>query len=189
MTTLAVSLVSSVSPLLTRRGVNRGQSCMKKIKLSQGKYALVDDTDYEFLSQYKWSVSKTRKTFYAIKSLVINKKTNKRQTLIMHRMIMNTPKDMHTDHINGNGLDNRRKNLRICTSMQNSWNSRTAKNNKSGYKGVCFIKYRNKYKAQICHNRKIVFLGYFTQKADAAIAYNNASKIFHGAFSNLNVIK
>ena len=88
---------------------------MKKIKLSKGKYALVDDKDYDQLSKVSWHFN----DLYATRGLVSD---GKLKTIYLHRFIANTPKGMETDHINQNKLDNRRENLRICTSSQNRTN-------------------------------------------------------------------
>ena len=101
---------------------------MKEIKLTQGKVALVDDRDYEALNCFKWYVTNPIKTrSYAVRSQQIS--PNVREKLRMHRVILQTPHGLLTDHINGNGLDNRRENLRIVTSSQNSMNRRLSKGN------------------------------------------------------------
>jgi len=89
---------------------------MKKIKLSQGKHALVDSEDFEYLSQWKWCAEKRRHTFYAVRSQWIGGKTKKTS---MHRLLARTPRGMDTDHLNGNGLDNRKANLRSATRKEN----------------------------------------------------------------------
>ena len=111
---------------------------MKKIKLTKEKYALVDTEDYDWLNQYKWhsGINTDKKIFYAITYLSKNK-----QHIQMARFIMDCPKGMVVDHINGNQLDNRKKNLRICTQHQNSMNRKLNKNN---FKGTYYDKYNNK---------------------------------------------
>ena len=156
---------------------------MKKIKLTQGKYAIIDDKDYEELSKHKW---------YAAFDLRVKKYYARRRVsgtstkLNMHRFILNTPKGMFTDHINRNTLDNRRKNLRTCTSNQNAYNSEKPSCNTSGYKGVTF-KYK-KWQVIIKASGKQIYLGRFTNKEDAARAYNNGAKKHHGEFACLNKI-
>ena len=107
---------------------------MKKIPLSQGQFSLVDDEDFDILSKFKWYYSKGRNTNYAIAA-------NNRKLIRMHRLIMNPKKGFVIDHINGDGLDNRRENLRICSYSHNSMNSALKKGNKSGIKGVFWSKY------------------------------------------------
>ena len=97
-------------------------------------------------------------------------------------MIMNPPKNMAVDHINGNGLDNRRSNLRICTPSQNSLNRKPHRNSSSRYRGVSFNKKSGKYVAQIIFNRKNRYLGIYENEIDAAIAYENAARELHGDF-------
>ena len=93
---------------------------MKKIKLTQGQCALVDDADFEMLSQYKWYANLMLPGYYAVTRIA---KDGKQKKTTMNRLIMKTPKGMHTDHINGDTLDNRRSNLRICTNAENLINS------------------------------------------------------------------
>ena len=155
---------------------------MKKIKLTQGKYAIVDDEDFAYLNQWKWYFNNKG---YAVKNNWENKKW---KTIYMHRLIMNTLKKMETDHINGNKLDNRRCNLRICTKSQNQINSNVNIKNSSGYKGVCWHKDRNKWQVQIEFNGKKYYLGYFVDKIGAAKAYNQKAKELFGEFAYLNKV-
>lgn len=108
---------------------------MKKIPLTKGQVALVDDEDYEMVSRYKWYTQDINKTLYA-QRMIVTKGTGKRVTMFMHRLIMNTPQGMDTDHIDRNGLNNQKSNLRICTRTQNLLNRGMLKSNTSGYKGV-----------------------------------------------------
>ena len=96
--------------------------------------------------------------------------------------------NLHTDHINGNTLDNRRINLRICTHQQNMWNKPISKLNKSGYKGVFYIKSSKMYKASLKINNKLIIIGYFYFAKQAAKAYNEIAIKYHGEFANLNKI-
>jgi hypothetical protein len=148
---------------------------MKTIPLSQGKYAVVDEKDYEFLSQWKWSLSNG----YAVRG---EYKKGKRKTIYMHRLITGFKT---TDHINRNSLDNRRANLRECTVAQNAHNRVKQKNNTSGYKGVYFHKLENKWMSAIISNGKRIHLGYFSQKKEANEAYKKAALIYHGEFANI----
>ena len=150
---------------------------MKKIKLSRGKYTIVDDEDFEWLNRWKWSYN----------SLGYARMGQNYKTILMHRLIMNTPHGMETDHINGNGLDNRRSNLRICTRSQNKMNTCLSSKNTSGYKGVCWNKNSKKWRAEIEY-KKSICLGYFDNKIDAAKAYNQKAKELFGEFAKLNKI-
>ena len=159
---------------------------MKEIQLTQGKVALVDDEDYEYLIQWKWQVNKNGNKFYAVTSWLIN---GKYRTINMHRLITNNKNTkMHTDHINGDGLDNRKINLRICTHSQNAMNRGAQSNNKTGHKGVSYEKKLNKFKVQIRVNKKNITIGYYINLNDAAKAYNSAALKYHGEFAQLNVI-
>lgn len=97
------------------------------------------------------------------------------------------------DHINGDGLDNRKQNLRICTKSENACNRGIDRDNTSGYKGVCYISNKTKrvkrWIAQIAINKKHICIGYFHTKEEAAIAYNEAATKYHGEFAKLNIIK
>ena len=93
---------------------------------------------------------------------------------------------MHVDHINGNPLDNRKSNLRICTNAENQRNRGVNKNNTSGYKGVCWAKQNKKWKARIKHNGKLIHLGYYKDKEEAARAYDKKAKELHGEYAYLN---
>ncbi len=156
---------------------------MKEIQLTKGKVAIVDDADYEWLNQWKWHAGSGRGTIYALR------KSGKRpfmKTICMHRLIMNTPNGMEVDHINMNGLDNRRKNLRNCTRIQNARNVKILSTNHSGYKGVSWSKFANKWSAYINIDGKKSHLGYFCIVQDAARAYDKAAKEFFGEFARTN---
>jgi len=155
---------------------------MKHIILSQGKYALVDDEDFEFLNQWKWCAHKDGKIFYVIRGIRVGKKT---KTILMHRVIMNPFPNQEVDHINGNGLDNQRLNLRICNHAENSrnskgWNSTDA----HPFKGV--FREGNKWRAIIKFQYKSIYLGRFDIKEDAALAYDKKARELFGEFAEPN---
>lgn len=140
---------------------------MKRIALTQGKSAIVDDADFEWLSQWKWHAERSLNTWYAVRNVRL--KNGKRRTARIHAIIMRTPAGMETDHRNGNGLDNRRKNLRIVTHAVNLQNRpRANTNSKSGALG---INPERNGKWRATYRRK--FLGYFPTKQQAVIARNN----------------
>jgi len=159
---------------------------MKKIKLTQGKFTLVDDEDYDDLSKHNWYVQKSRNTFYAARR-VKNSNGNPRLAL-MHREIMGSPFGKKIDHIDEDGLNNQKQNLRICTNSQNQMNRGKTKVNTSGYKGVFWHELAKKWRAQISINNERIYLGLFDDVSEAAKAYNEAAVKFHGEFARLNKV-
>jgi hypothetical protein len=155
---------------------------MKEIKLTQGKVAIVDDDDFEHLNQLKWNATKVKSgKYYARHCVWVDKKV---KAVLMHRLIMNCPKNMCIDHINHNELDNQKTNLRICTHAENKRNRSAF--GVSKYLGVSWCS--GKFVAIIYANKKQKYLGRFINEKDAATAYNKAAKEYHGKFANLNVL-
>ena len=169
-----ISVVPATQIIL--RDAMRGVK-MKQIKLTQGKFALVDDSNFEWLSQLKWYARKGVSTWYVACSDGSRK--------IMHRIIMNTPKGMDTDHINGNGLDNRKCNLRVCSRSQHHYN-RTPKKGK--YKGVNMGGRGRKWQARITVEGKRISLGYYKRQEDAARAYDIVARKYFGEFARTNFL-
>ena len=156
----------------------------KEITISDGTIVLVDEEDYERLMRRKWTANGNG---YAVIGIHLGKRKYKK--VYMHREILGAKDGEFVDHINGNKSDNRKSNLRISTSQQNSMNIGLRKNNKSGYKGVMYETRRSKWRAEIKKDYRNVFLGYFDNKHEAAKAYNTAAIELHGEFANLNIIK
>jgi hypothetical protein len=152
---------------------------MKQIELTQGKVALVDDEDYEWLSQWKWSYSHG----YALRNRP--GRGQKHAHIYMHREILKPPDNMESDHINGNRLDNQKENLRICNSTQNKGNACIRSDNTSGHKGVFWNKYRQKWQAQIEKKGKNNNLGLFINMEDAIKAYEKAAAEYFGEFARI----
>lgn len=161
---------------------------MKKIKLTKGYVALVDNEDFESVSKIKWSVIiQSSGRCEAMGNIGYGRKNT--DPIRMHTLIMNPPKGMTIDHINHNALDNRKSNLRICTNRQNNRNKKAPSNNTSGFKGVVWHKGGNKWMAQIrIDNDEHLYLGLFKDKIAAAKAYNEAALKHHGEFAFLNEI-
>lgn len=155
-------------------GLNNGET--KMIPLSLGMYALVDAEDFEELSKYRWFSEKQARTTYAFRNVDSGKR------IAMHRMVMKTPPEKCTDHINGNGLDNRKCNLRVCTRAENNRNVAKPITNTSGYKGVSYSSARGKWIAQISINYKRINLGGYETPKRAHEVYCAAAKELHGAF-------
>lgn len=161
---------------------------MKKIPLTRGKYALVDDEDFDWLNQWKWFADKIGGSFYSSRS-GYSKELKKQTKLIrMHRFILNAKPGQLVDHADGNTLNNQRNNLRFATKSDNSKNSKVnRKNNSSGYKGI--ERNRKKWQARLTINSKRISLGTYKNKKLAAIAYNKAAKKYYGKFAKLNKIR
>ena len=151
---------------------------MKKIKLSKGYETLVDNEDFEWLNQWKWHLNDGG---YALRSiyikLAIGKYTSKH--IRMHREINKTPQGFDTDHINRNKLDNRRANLRTVTRSKNMINVGLRVNNKSGYIGVYWDKFTNKWRAEIKINYKKITLGRFINIKEAITVRKKAEGVYH----------
>ena len=141
------------------------------INLTRGEVATVDDDDYEELSKVKWYAAKQPNTFYACRDIRVD---GKRKTLWMHRVINKTPAKMVTDHIDGNGLDNRKLNLRSVTHQENMINSGRWSKNKRKYRGVSWHKNNKFWIAQITVDKKNIYLGSFSSELDAKKAYDEA---------------
>lgn len=154
----------------------------KKIKLTKGKYAIVDVEDYDFLMQWKWyaKTQKNRDTVYAART----EKSPKSRVFSIHRQLLNAKPGQICDHLNGNGLDNRRKNLRICTYSQNNMNKQKRKRKTSSkYKGVYWHKKQKAWVSRITINTKPIHLGNFKSEYAAQLAYRKAAKEMFGEFA------
>lgn len=168
---------------------------MKEIELGgkygKCKFALVDDEDYNRLSQYKWTaVKRPNDQFYAVRSIQIDK--GKRVIILLHRDVLDVVgKKCTIDHRDHNGLNNQKENLRICNTSENLGNRRNSAslNITSKYKGVHWFKRNSKWHAQIMVNYKHIHLGYFTNEKDAALAYNRAAIKYFGEYAYLNIIE
>lgn len=147
---------------------------MKRITLSAGKHTLVDDEDYEWLNQWKWSYVRTHVGGYAHRVPTIN---GKRTQILMHRLLNKTPEGFVTDHKNQNKLDNRKNNLRTVTHSQNQMNTSVRKNNRVGVKGITFQ--NNRWRARIFTNGKSIFLGGYKTLDEAIKARQQGELTYH----------
>ena len=159
---------------------------MPKIKLTQGKFLILDQKDYSEMVDKSIHLSQSRNRFYA------RILTADRKRIYVHRFVSKCPEGYQVDHINGDTLDNRRSNLRICTNAENNRNKPMHSDNKSGYKGVYFFpwgKRTNRWCSRISTAGKSVLLGYFPTAYAAAGAYDLAAIRLHGKYALLNFPK
>jgi hypothetical protein len=155
----------------------------KEIQLNKGTITIVDNDDYEYLNQWKWYLLKSHTNYYAIRS---SRPDNK--LIQLHRIVIKAKQGEIVDHINGDKLDNRKVNLRICTHAQNNQNRKISKLNKSGYNGVSWSIKNKRWVAQIACEKKKIHLGYYKDLIEAAKVFNQAAKKYHGEFAKLNKI-
>ncbi len=154
------------------------------IPLTQGKFAIIDDEDFELVKGYKWSASKASHTFYAITG--IYKPDGTKTTIAMHRLLLDLKKGESCDHINHDGLDNRRCNIRKVSNQQNGMNRLKNKGCSCMFKGVCYYKQTKKWKAQIMIDGNPTHLGYFNTSLEGAFAYDKKAKELFGDYAYLN---
>lgn len=154
---------------------------MKLIPLSQGKFAMVDDQDYESLNQYKWHAysRNAHSAIYAVRSEWIKGTT---KSIRMHRQILNAPEDYVVDHKDHNGLNNQRSNIRLATKSQNQWNMKPY----PGIKNIGIRKHGNKWEARIGYKGKILYLGAFKTESEAVEIRNKKATELHGQFKYNN---
>jgi hypothetical protein len=146
--------------------VEGGWFSMKTIPLTQGKVALIDDEDFERVSQYKWCAFESGNTFYAMRR--VGRKIGKGM-MQMHRFILATPSHLQTDHIDRDGLNNQKINLRAVTPRQNQQNLRNGKS--SRFPGVCWNKRSKSWMAYFWFRGRVRHLGYFKNEDDAHAMY------------------
>lgn len=158
---------------------------MKRIPLTRGMFALVDDADYDSMMVHKWSARWGKSSWYASSNVTVN---GQRKGIEMHRLLLGvTDPKTHVDHIDSDGLNNQRTNIRLASNAQNQHNARVArKNNTSGFKGVYWNRIGRTWKAQIKIQRRMTHLGTFRDKLEAARAYDAAAIKHFGAFARVN---
>ena len=140
---------------------------MRKIELTKGKYALVDDDDFEYLNQWKWYFN----AGYAVRGCP--------KRILMHRVILNTPNNMISDHINRDKLDNRRSNLRVATPSLNNFNTKTRIDNKSGIKGIYWSKLHEKWRVTISKENKRFSFGLYDLLRDAILVRKKVEEQYY----------
>lgn len=190
-----------VLPVLLYRKL-RYRCTYRLVPLTQGLYAKVDPDMFYEVSKYKWYARKSTRTYYATSTQYQN---GIRCDLHMHRLIMafelnkasSNPKNLSSvlchpssglfiDHINGDGFDNRKANLRLATSTQNNYNRRITSRRTSKYKGVDYRPSKKAYRARITVNKRKIHLGHFPDEISAARAYDTAARKYHKEFAVLN---
>lgn len=148
------------------------------IPLTRGYEAVISVEDVSLVGEWLWYSQLDGNTVYAVRN---DRSGCKPKTVYMHRLIMDEPAG-EVDHRDGDGLNNRRMNLRIATGSQNRQNSRLSKRNTSGFKGVSYFERRGKWQAHIGIKGRTKFLGLFDSPEDAHVAYCKASAELHGNF-------
>ncbi len=161
---------------------------MREIELTRGKVALIDDADYPLLSAYHWAARQDHNgVWYARRT---EHRQDKNVSVYMHRAILDVPHGMQVDHVNHNGLDNQRFNIRICTKVQNGANRLKASKYSSLYKGVSWSKSKNCWEARIGSGSVNPItrrhLGSFKSEIEAARAYDAAAREQWGEFALVN---
>lgn len=151
------------------------------ITLGRGYEAIVDLEDVSTVAGFNWWANVHARNIYA--TTAVRSIASGPTSIYMHRLIMNAPDDMQVDHISGNGLDNRRQNLRLCTISQNRFNQRKSIRNTSGFKGVSFHAQSGKWRAMIGYKKKMKHIGLFDTPEDAHAAYCSTAKDLYGNFS------
>jgi hypothetical protein len=174
-------LLCSIDCECRARDANEDENGQTVIPLTKGMFAIVDPEDVELLSAHKWHASKSQGAYYASAGIYVD---GEQVHQTMHRLVKNNPEGLYIDHINGNTLDNRKSNLRVCTPTENRINSKVRKDNKSGYKGV--HQRGNRWWAELVSKGKRYRFGSFLTPEDAAKAYDRAARKYHGEFARTN---
>lgn len=158
---------------------------MKKIELTRGFVARVDDRDYAWLSRYRWhAVICKSGPVYAARA--VRNPDGSQSKVYMHRVILRADKDETVDHVDRDGLNNSRRNLRRVNWSQSNINRRLQRNNSSGYRGVTLHRRSRMWQASIKHGGNTEYIGSFTSARVAAEAYDERAAEVHGEFAQLN---
>jgi hypothetical protein len=159
---------------------------MKEIPLTQGHTAIVDDEDFEIWGHIKWCavVRPKSRTVYAVR--YVRPDDEGTRSRLLHRVILNAPRGVEVDHIDGNGLNNCKSNLRLDYTRQNNQNRAKQVNNKSGYIGVSWSKSASKWQAFVKLDGKNRYVGVYEEATDAAKARDAEARRLHGEYARLN---
>ena len=155
----------------------------REIPLTRGKVAIIDAADYERVSGYKWHACRPSKLNIWYARSHVGKRPSRR-FIHLHRIILDAPDGLQVDHVDGDGLNCRRSNMRVATRSQNQANKGKYRNNTSGFKGVCLA--QGRWIAQIGHNRKVVYIGSYDTAEEAARAYDARAIELFGEFAGIN---
>ena len=168
---------------MTRRNIRavRIDGDVGFVILTRGYEAIIDAADAEFVGKWNWASAMRKNKVYAIRTLL--KDEGRPGGILLHRAIANPPAGLEGDHINGDSLDNRRENLRLASHTENVRNKKRGRNNTSGYKGVYWDSFTNKWMAAITHNYKFINLGRFDDPEVAHAAYLSAAQSLFGDFA------
>lgn len=159
---------------------------MQEVKLLNSElFASIDDADFNKITQHQWTVSIRKGKIIGV---YYGKRLHgKYHKIALHRYILDiTDPQVFIDHIDGNPLNNQKKNLRVCTNAENCRNTKISKANTSGYKGVRWHKRDKVFEARIGFNKKLYHLGRFKDPKEAAKAYDNKAKELFGEFAKSN---
>lgn len=173
-------------PVLWYRKCKYGYT-YRRIPLGEDRFTIVEPRDFYRYNNFNWCPNENGPNNYAVRLVTICKKGEKSIKLVsLHREIMKHPKGLFVDHKNGDGLDNRRANLRVATRSQNMCNVQKRKNTSSRFIGVCFHKRNKLWAVRIQYRGKGIWLGYFEDEIEAARVYDRAAIKYHGEFARLN---
>jgi len=173
-------------PLLVFRLLRYGYT-FRRIYLGEDAWTILDQQDYYRFAGFKWEIAGNDNKFYAVRNIMAG--SSRTTTVRLHRLIMDCPKDLVVDHINGDSLDNRRANLRLATQAQNLHNRKKKANTSSQFIGASFNKSHRYWCSQIKVNGKSLWLGSFDNEIAAARAYDKAARMYHKEFARLNFPK
>lgn len=175
-------IISHIDPIVQKNLNGIEDRMIKEIPLTRKKVAVINKNDFQLVNQFKWHAS-------AYGYAVSDQRYKLGKYLFMHRLIMNAKEDEEVDHINGDKLDNRKSNLRICTRTEQLRNTKKRSDSTNKFKGIVKRPNRNKpWHARIKVNKKEISLGYYVTQEEAAKAYDQAAIKYFGKFARINFI-